>query len=87
MDIQINKKGKTGYVKSVFSLIIWWCVLIFAFYFNYKFIDGSNFLDFIIFLTIMISFITYIVNLSTKYYEVYYNVSDDKIKKIEDILN
>lgn len=84
--IEIDKRPKTGFFRILFGIVAFWSLLLFAFYFNYKFIDGNNFLDFIIFMITIIIFIGYILRLEKKVSR-YDNVSDDKIKAIEELLS
>lgn len=82
--IFINKeKYLTSLAKDFTSV----AVLGFLFWFNYNFIGGSYFVNFLI----LIGILLYIVNLkitkSDKNSPVYFNVSQDKIDRIESILN
>ena len=84
--LEINKAPKFGLFKGFLLKITHWGLIIFAFYFNYKFIDGNNFLDFMIFLIIIMVFIGYIYSLS-KNITKYNDISDDKIKAIQELLS
>lgn len=84
--IEINKNPKTGFFRKLFSSIAYWSLVLFAFYFNYKFIDGNNFLDFIIFILIITCACDKALSLM-KVIIRYDNVSDDKIKAIEELLD
>jgi len=86
MTIEINKRPKTGFFNFLFNSIVYWGLLLFAFYFNYKFIDSNNLLDFIILLIVAVSFVAYIALLKEDI-TTYNNVSDDKIKAIEELLS
>lgn len=78
-----TEKYLTSLAKDFTSLAI----LGFLFWFNYNFIGGSYFVNFLI----LIGILLYIVNLkitrSDKNSPVYFNVSQDKIDRIESILN
>jgi len=82
--IFINKeKYLTSLAKDFTSLAI----LGFFFWFNYNFIGGSYFVNFLI----LIGILLYIVNLkitkSDKNSPAYFNVSQDKLDRIDSILN
>ncbi len=83
MNIQIIKNPRTSFIKRCFHCVLWYSCLIFAFYFNYKFIDGNNFIDFIVFSVIIFTFFALVSNHSKNYYD----VNDDKIEKIEEVIN
>ena len=86
MIIEIHKYSRKNIFRSFFDFISTWFILSASFYFNYKFIDGNNFLDFMIFIIAVMTFIGYLNKLSGSYKR-YNNVSDDKIKEIESFLN
>lgn len=86
MIIEINKNSGKNIFRSFFDCFSCWFLITTSFYFNYKFIDGNNFLDFIIFIIAVMTFIGYSKEFSRSYKR-YNNVSDDKIKEIESILN
>ena len=86
MNIEINKGKPAGFFKKAFDYFASYLILSVSFYFNYKFIDGNNFLDFMIFIVAMMIFIGAIVKFS-RIYKKYNDVSDKKIRKIEEILN
>ena len=86
MNIEINKGKKRSTLKSCFNFLMTWFILCSSFYFNYKFIDGNNFLDFMIFFIA----VTFLIGICQKFpltYKKYNDVSDEKIKEIELILN
>lgn len=84
-NIQINKYKKTNFFLAVFKTLSFWIITSFSFFFNYKFIEGNNFLDFIIFLAITLHLIVIVYGI-TRVCKIYNNVSENKIKKIEEIL-
>ena len=86
MIIEINNNSGKNIFRSFFDFISTWFMLSASFYFNYKFIDGNNFLDFMILIIAVMTFIGYSKEFSRSYKR-YNNVSDDKIKEIESILN
>lgn len=76
-------KEKKSFIRSFLSNLNTFGCLGFSFYFNYKFIGGNDFFDLIIFLL----FITvFSCKTMTEYKKHFYDVSDEKIKRIEDIL-
>jgi hypothetical protein len=85
MIIEINKNSRKNIFRSFFDCFSCWFLITTSFYFNYKFIDGNNFLDFMIFIIAVMAFIGYSKEFSRSYKR-YNNVSDDKIKEIESIL-
>jgi hypothetical protein len=76
------------YLTSLAKDFTSFAILGFLFWFNYNFIGGSYFVNFLILMVILL----YIVNLkitdiSDKNSPVYFNVSQDKIDRIKSILN
>ena len=75
------------YLTSLAKDFTSFAILGFLFWFNYNFIGGSYFVNFLI----LIGILLYIVNLkimaSDKNSPVYFDVSQDKIDRIESILN
>lgn len=76
-------KEKKSFIRSFLSNLNTFGCLGFSFYFNYKFIGGNDFFDLIIFLLFIIIFSC---KAMTEHEKHFYNVSDEKIKRIEDIL-
>lgn len=85
MIIEIHKYKKDNIIVSSINSFINWAIILFSFYFNYKFIEGNNFLDTIILLMIVMIVISKIIRFK-KIYKVFENVNDSKLKKIEDII-
>jgi hypothetical protein len=82
--IIINKeKYLTSLAKDFTSL----AVLSFLFWFNYKFIGGSYFVNFLILIGILLYIVNLAITKSNKNSSVYFNVSQDKVDRIESILN
>ncbi len=85
--IFINKEKYLTSLAQDFTSV---ALLGFLFWFNYKFIGGSYFVNFLILMGILIflycSFSSSITQ-SDKNSSVYFNVSQDKIDRIESILN
>jgi len=76
-------KEKKSFIKCVLSnLNIFGCLGL-SFYFNYKFIDGNNFFDVIIFVFFLVILSS---KLTIEYKKHYHDVSDEKIEKIKNIL-
>lgn len=73
-------KEKKSFIRIFLSNLNIFGCLGFSFYFNYKFIGGNDFFDLIIFL-----FFFYTIFLKD-HEKHFYDVSDEKIKRIEDIL-
>jgi len=78
-----TEKYLTSLAKDFTSLAI----LGFFFWFNYKFIGGSYFVNFLILLYILMGIVNLKITKSDKNSSVYFNVSQDKIDRIESILN
>jgi hypothetical protein len=78
--IKINKEKKSRLIKFL-SLITVFTVLGLSFYLNHKFMNGNNFFDSII----LLSFFAVANGLT--FDKSYFEVSDEKFKKIEEILN
>lgn len=85
MNIEIHKGKPAGFFKNAFDYFASYLILSVSFYFNYKFIDGNNFLDFMIFIVAMMIFIGSILKFS-RIYKKYSDVSHEKIEQIESIL-
>jgi len=62
-------------------------ILGFLFWFNYNFIGGSYFVNFLILLYILMGIVNLKITMSNKNSLVYFDVSQDKIDRIESILN
>lgn len=78
--IKINKEKKSRLIKFL-SVIAIFTVLGLSFYLNHKFINGNNFFDSIILLSFFA--VAYGLTFDKSYFE----VSDEKFKKIEEILS
>lgn len=76
-------KEKKSFIRSFLSNLNTFGCLGFSFYFNYKFIGGNDFFDLIIFLLFIRVFSCKVM---TEHKKHFYDVSDEKIKRIEDIL-
>ena len=76
-------KEKKSFIRVVLSNINTFGCLGLAFYFNYKFINGNDFFDVIIFVIFSVIFSS---KLTIEYKKHYHDVNDEKIKKIENIL-
>ena len=76
-------KEKKSFIRSFLGNLNILGFLGFSFYFNYKFIDGNDFFDLIIFIFFMVIFSDKVETERKKHF---FNVSDEKIKEIEDIL-
>ena len=83
--IFINKE-KRSFFKSALKNISLFFLLIFSFWFNFTFLDGNNFFDVIIFLCFLFFIFGRIREIidSGNYY---YDISDEKINKIKNILD
>ncbi len=83
--ITINKEKKPHFLIKFLKVIAIFTVLELSFYLNHKFINGNNFFDSII----LLSFLVLSYNLSYKlsFDKSYFEVSDEKFKRIEEILN
>ena len=81
MNITINKNEPKP---STIRIVIGTLTMFLAFWVNYKFIGGNNFLDFMMFSFAILAMVGYCMKFKDK---IYNNVSDDKIKEIESILN
>ena len=79
--IKINKEKKPHFLIAFLKFIAIFIVLGLSFYLNHKFMNGNNFFDSIIFL----SFFALVYGLG--FDKSYFEVSDEKFKKIEEILN
>jgi hypothetical protein len=83
-NIFINKqKYLTSLAKDFTSLAI----LGFFFWFNYNFIGGSYFVNFLILIGILLYIVNFKITKSDKNSSAYFNVSQDKFDRIESILN
>jgi hypothetical protein len=76
-------KEKKSFIRRFLNNLNTFGCLGFSFYFNYKFIGGNDFFDSIIFIFFIISASGIIMTEGKKHF---FEVSDKKIKKIEDIL-
>jgi hypothetical protein len=76
-------KEKKSFIRSFLNNLNTFGCLGFSFYFNYKFIGGNDFFDLIIFIFFIILVSSRIM---TEHKKHFFEVSDEKIKKIEDIL-
>jgi polyferredoxin len=79
--IKINKEKKPHFLIRFLKFIAIFIVLGLSFYLNHKFMNGNNFFDSIIFL----SFFALVYGLA--FDKSYFEVSDEKVTKIEEILN
>tara|TARA_R110000824_G_scaffold158255_1_gene332009 strand:- start:867 stop:1130 length:264 start_codon:yes stop_codon:yes gene_type:complete len=84
--ITINTRPKINFLKSSLNFLLVWSVIVGCFYFNYKFIDGNDFLDFMIVVVSAIVLMGVVQNFSG-YQKVYHRVSEKDIKRIKVILN
>ena len=75
------------YLTSLAKDFTSFAILGFLFWFNYKFIGGSYFVNFLILLYILMGIVNLKITMSDKNSPVYFNVSQDKIDRIESILN
>lgn len=67
--IYINKEKKDSAIRSFFgSFGFIWGLLCFSFFLNFKFLEGNDFLDFIIFLLMILSFVLLAVARKDRYY-------------------
>lgn len=82
--IYINKDKKHSVISVFIDHLSFFGLLCFSFFFNFKFLEGNNFLDFLIFLFVILYFLNLGAKAKNKYY---FNVKDADIKKIEKILN
>jgi hypothetical protein len=62
-------------------------ILGFFFWFNYKFIGGSYFVNFLILIGILLYIVNLAITKSNRNSPVYFNVSQDKLDRIKSILN
>ena len=76
-------KEKKSFIRIFLSNMNTFGCLGLSFYFNYKFIGGNDFFDLIIFLLFIRVFSCKVM---TEHKKHFYDVSDEKIKRIEDIL-
>ena len=76
-------KEKKSFTRCILSNVNTFGCLGLAFYFNYKFIDGNNFFDVIIFVIFLVIFSSKLTIEDKKHY---HDVNDETIKKIENIL-
>lgn len=82
--IKINKEKKPHFLIAFLKLIAIFIVLGLSFYLNRKFINGNNFNNFFDSI-ILLSFFAVAYGLA--FDKSYFEVSDEKFKKIEEILN
>jgi hypothetical protein len=75
------------YLTSLAKDFTSFAILGFFFWFNYKFIGGSYFVNFLILLYILMGIVNLKITMSNKNSPVYFDVSQDKIDRIEKILN
>ena len=75
------------YLTSLAKDFTSFAILGFLFWFNYKFIGGSYFVNFLILLYILMGIVNLKITMSNKNSLVYFDVSQDKIDRIESILN
>ena len=78
-----TEKYLTVLAKDFTSLVI----LGFFFWFNYNFIGGSYFVNFLILIGILLYIVNLAITKSDKNSSAYFNVSQDKLDRIESILN
>lgn len=71
---------RRGFIKYILLNLIQFLILSLTFWFNYKFIDGNNFLD----ATVFICFLSLICNYG--FIKSYKEISKEKLDKIEKIL-
>lgn len=76
-------KEKKSFMGSFLNNLHTFGCLGLSFYFNYKFIGGNDFFDLIIFFFFITIFSGKVM---TEHKKHFYDVSDEKIKRIEDIL-
>ena len=79
--------NKEKYLTSLAKDFTSFATLGFFFYFNYKFIGGSYFVNFLILIGILLYIVNLAITKSNKNSPVYFNVSQDKLDRIESILN
>jgi len=79
--------NKEKYLTSLAKDFTSFAILGFFFWFNYKFIGGSYFVNFLILLYILMGIVNLKITMSNKNSPVYFDVSQDKIDRIESILN
>lgn len=75
------------YLTSLAKDFTSFAILGFFFWFNYKFIGGSYLVNFLILLYILMGIVNLKITMSNKNSPVYFDVSQDKIDRIEIILN
>jgi len=92
--MQTNKTtiiiNKEKYLTSLVGDFTSVAVLGFLFWFNYKFIGGSYFVNFLILIGILFSLLNSFQQRKSQNHKnlpIYFNVSQDKIDRIESILN
>jgi hypothetical protein len=92
--MQTNKTkiiiNKEKYLTSLAKDFTSFSTLGFFFWFNYKFIGGSYFVNFLILIGILLYYVNLAINKSDKnspLAKAYFNVSQDKLDRIESILN
>ena len=92
--MQTNKTtifiNKEKYLTSLAKDFTSFAILGFLFWFNYKFISGSYFVNFLILIGILLFLLNSIklrITQNHKDLPVYFNVSQDKLDRIESILN
>jgi hypothetical protein len=89
--MQTNKTkiiiNKEKYLTALAKDFTSFAILGFFFYFNYKFIGGSYFVNFLILIGILLYIVNLAITKSDKNSLVYFNVSQDKLDRIENILN
>ena len=84
-NIVISKYKKWGVFTKTIAHLSSIGLLVASFYLNYRFIGGNDLLDFILFLCFILRIIG-IYNLIHTKHKLYNCVADDKIRKIEEIL-
>lgn len=75
------------YLTSLAKDFTLFAILGFFFWFNYNFIGGSYFVNFLILMVILLYIVNLKITMSNKNSPVYFNVSQDKLDRIINILN
>jgi len=75
------------YLTSLAKDFTSFAILGFLFWFNYNFIGGSYFVNFLILMYILMGIVNLKITISNKNSSVYFDVSQDKIDRIEIILS
>ena len=78
---------KEKYLTSLAKDFTTFAILGFFFWFNYNFIGGSYLVNFLILFYILMGIVYLKITIGDKNSQIYFDVSQDKIDKIESILN